>query len=197
MKRTCLVHRSDRMQNTLSFAGAYLMKDALGITDPEAWVRYAAQYATFHRCLLSWPCLLLLGPRSHQRSCYTCNLRCLQRLQSECIGPSGSTSRKRSRCSLQGSVQDHTRPLHLKLTSFCPGTTTVGALGCPVQYLVALLSPAFQPDTACLLSALRALRISHVWEDTLCVWRPKIDVLQSLSAPLRAQESPGLTHPSS
>ena len=49
-------------------------------------------------------------------------------------------------------------------------------------------SPAFQPDTACLLSALRALRISHVWEDTLCVWRPKLDVLQSLSAPLRAQD---------
>ena len=50
---------------------------------------------------------------------------------------------------------------------------------------------AFQPDTACLLSAQRALRISHVWEDTLCVWRPRIDVLQSLSAPLRAQD----THP--
>ena len=71
----------------------------------------------------------------------------------------------------------------------CPGTTTVGALGCPVQYLVALLSPVFQPDTACLLSAQRALRISHVWEDILCVWRPKIDVLQSLSAPLRAQDT--------
>ena len=69
------------------------------------------------------------------------------------------------------------------------GTTTVGALGCPVQYLVALLSPAFQSDTACLLSAQRALRISHVWEDTLCVWRPKIDVLQSLSAPIRAQDT--------
>ena len=65
----------------------------------------------------------------------------------------------------------------------------MGALGCPVQYLVALLSPAFQPDTACLLSAQRALRISHVWEDTLCVWRPKIDVLQSLSAPIRAQDT--------
>ena len=65
----------------------------------------------------------------------------------------------------------------------CPGTTTVGALGCPVQHLVALLSPVFQPDTACLLSA-------HVWQDILCVWRPKIDVLQSLSAPLRAQDTP-------
>ena len=58
-----------------------------------------------------------------------------------------------------------------------------------MQYLVALLSPVFQPDTACLLSAQRALRISHVWEDILCVWRPKIDVLQSLSAPLRAQDT--------
>ena len=57
-----------------------------------------------------------------------------------------------------------------------------------MQYLVALLSSAFQLNTACLLSAQRALRISHVWKDTLCVWRPKIDVLQSLSAPLRAQD---------
>ena len=33
----------------------------------------------------------------------------------------------------------------------CSGTTTVGALGCPVQYLLALFSPIFQPDSACLL----------------------------------------------
>ena len=46
----------------------------------------------------------------------------------------------------------------------CPGTTTVGALRCPMQHLVALLSPAFQLDTACLLSAQRTLRISHVWK---------------------------------
>ena len=65
----------------------------------------------------------------------------------------------------------------------------MGALGCPVRYLVALLSPVFQPDTACLLSAQRALRISHVWEDILCVWHPKIDVLRALSAPLRAQDT--------
>ena len=44
----------------------------------------------------------------------------------------------------------------------CPGTTTVGALGCLARYLVSLFSPALQPDTACLLSAQRALRISHV-----------------------------------
>ena len=65
----------------------------------------------------------------------------------------------------------------------------VGALGCPVRYLVSLLSPALQPDTACLLSAQRALRISHVWEDILCVWHPKIDVLRALTAPLRAQDT--------
>ena len=55
VKLVCLVHRSDRMQSISSFAGAYLMKtdicagvklDALDITDPEAWVRYAAKYAT-------------------------------------------------------------------------------------------------------------------------------------------------------
>ena len=61
--------------------------------------------------------------------------------------------------------------------------------GCPVRYLVSLLSPALQPDAACLLSAQRALRISHVWEDILCVWHPKIDVLRALTAPLRAQDT--------
>ena len=65
----------------------------------------------------------------------------------------------------------------------------MGALECPVRYLVVLLSPALQSDTACLLSAQRALRISHVSEDILCVWHPKIDVLQALTAPLRAQDT--------
>ena len=71
----------------------------------------------------------------------------------------------------------------------CPGTTTVEALACPVRYLVSLLSPAFQPDAACLLSAQRTLRISHVWEDILCVWHPKIDVLRALTAPLRSADN--------
>ena len=58
-----------------------------------------------------------------------------------------------------------------------------------VSGTILALSPVLQPDTACLLSAQRALRISHVWEDILCIWRPKIDVLRALSAPLRAQDT--------
>ena len=64
----------------------------------------------------------------------------------------------------------------------CEGTTTVGALG-SVQYLVAHLAPHLQPPGTSLISAQRALRITHVWEDKLCVWHPKFDTLKALILP--------------
>ena len=53
-KQTCPVHRLDLMLSISSSAGAYLkmgrrwreMLVTLGISNPDAWVRYAAKYAT-------------------------------------------------------------------------------------------------------------------------------------------------------
>ena len=113
-------------------------------------------------------------------------------------GPLSPASKQRSQCTLRASVQAHTRPLPLKLTTdFCVSTSNSPSAQAQPQWEPLGVrcstwlrsSPAFQSDTACLLSAQRALRKSHVWEDVLCVWRPKIDVLQSLSAPLRAQDT--------
>ena len=36
-------------------------------------------------------------------------------------------------------------------------------------------------------STARTLRITHVWEDKLCVWRPKLDTLLAVTAPLRPE----------
>ena len=76
---------------------------------------------------------------------------------------------------------------HLK-QPLCAGTTNVGALGCPVQYLLALLSPDDQQSGVRLASDRRALRITHVWEDKLCIWRPKLDTLKPLSMPSSSQD---------
>ena len=110
------------------------MLDAFGITDPEAWVRYAAKYATLPP-LPAQLALLLLGPWSPLRCCCTYNLRCLQRLLTECIGPLSPTSRQRSRCTLQVSVQAHTRPLLLKLTTdSCVGTSNSPSAQAQLQW---------------------------------------------------------------
>ena len=171
----------------------------LGISNPDAWVRYAAKYATLPPLpaqlalpapvwsIVSSTVLLYLQPSLlaalAERMRWAFEPCQHTEIAMHFAGFSaGSYTAIALEVDYRLLCQHFQQPL-------CPGTTTVGALGCPVRYLVALLSPVFQPDTACLLSAQRALRISHVWEDILCVWRPKIDVLRALSAPLRAQDT--------
>ena len=174
------------------------MLDALGITDSEAWVRYAAKYATLPPLpaqlalpapawfMVSSTVLLYLQPSLLAALAERMHWAFESHSQKEVtMHFAGFSAGSYTAIALE---VDYRLPCRHLQQPFCPDTTTLRALRCPVQYLVALLSPAFQPDTACLLSAQRALRISHVWTHTLCVWRPKIDVLQSLSAPLRAQD---------
>ena len=40
------------------------------------------------------------------------------------------------------------------------------------------------PPCNSLVTDHRPLRITHVWEDKLCVWRPKLDTLLAVTAPL-------------
>ena len=53
--------------------------------------------------------------------------------------------------------------------SFCPDTTTVEALAVQCSIWLHFFPMPSKLHTACLLSTQRALRKSHVWEDTLCV----------------------------
>ena len=171
----------------------------LGVSNPDAWVRYAAKYATLPPLpaqlalpapvwsFVSSTMLLYLQPvllaALAERMQWTLEPSPCTEIAMHFAGFSAG-----SYTAIALEVDYRLLCQHFQLP-LCPGTTTVGALGCPVRYLVSLLSPALQPDTACLLSAQRALRISHVWEDILCVWHPKIDVLRALTAPLRAQDT--------
>ena len=164
----------------------------LGISDPDAWVRYAAKYATLPPLpaqlalpapvwsIVSSIVLLYLQP-----SLLAALAERIQWAFEPCqhteiaMHFAGFSAGSYTAIALEVDYRLLCQHFQLPL---CPGTTTVGALGCPVRYLLALLSPVFQPDSACLLSAQRALLISHVWEDILCVWHPKIDVLRALSA---------------
>ena len=56
------------------------------------------------------------------------------------------------------------------------------------QYLLALLSPDYQQSGVRLASDRRALRITHVSEDKLCIWRPKLETLKALSMPSSSQD---------
>ena len=64
--------------------------------------------------------------------------------------------------------------LHLQ-QPYCEDATTVGALGCPVRYLTALLAAHVYATGINLVSVRRALCITHVWQDKLCVWHPKYE----------------------
>ena len=170
----------------------------LGISNPDAWVRYSAKYATLSPlpAQLALPASVWSIVSSTLLYLQPSLLAALAERMRWAFEPCHHTEiamhfagfRAGSYTAIALEVDYRLLCQHFQ-QPLCPGTTTMGALGCPVQYLVALLSPVFQPDTACLLSAQRVLRISHVWEDILCVWRPKIDVLQALSAPLRAQDT--------
>ena len=151
----------------------------LGISNPDAWVRYAAKYATLPPLpaqlalpapvwsIVSSTVLLYLQPSL--RAALAERMRwAFEPCQHTEIAMHFAGFSAGSYTAIALEVDYRLLCQHFQLP-LCPGTTTVGALGCPVRYLVALLSPVFQPDTACLLSAQRALRISHVWEDILCV----------------------------
>ena len=73
--------------------------------------------------------------------------------------------------------------------SYCEGATTVGALGCPVRYLTALLAAHVHAAEINLVSAQRVLRITHVWEDKQCVWYLKYDTLKALITSLEMQST--------
>ena len=144
----------------------------VGIPNPDAWVRYAAKYATLPPLpaqlalpapvwsIVSSTVLLYLQPSLLAALADRMQWAFEPRQQTEItMHFAGFSAGSYTAIALE---VDYRLVCQYFQQPLCPGTTTVGALGCPVQYLVALLSPVFQPDTACLLSAQRALRISHV-----------------------------------
>ena len=150
------------------------MLDALGIPNPDAWVGYSAKYATLPPLpaqlalpapvwsIVSSTVLLYLQPSLLAALADQMQWAFEPRPQTEITMhfagfSAGSYTAIALEVDYRLLCQHFQQPL-------CPGTTTVGGVGCPVQYLVALLSPAFEPDTECLLSAQQALRISHVWK---------------------------------
>ena len=159
--------------------------ETLGVADPGSWVRYSARFATLPPApvwsMVSLTVLVYLQPPL------------LVALAAQMEWPhlplttppvtmhfSGYSAGSYTAIALEADYRLLCRQLQRPC---CEGTTTVGALGCPVQYLVALLAPHLQPPGASLISAQRALRITHVWEDTLCVWHPKLDTLKALITP--------------
>ena len=63
----------------------------------------------------------------------------------------------------------------------CPGCATLGALGCPITYLLALLQPHFCAGDHQLVTNERPLRIIHLWDDQLCAWHPSFDEIVTLA----------------
>ena len=47
--------------------------------------------------------------------------------------------------------------------------------------------PGLRATEHSLVTDQRTLRITHVWEDKLCVWQPKLDTLLAVTAPLRPE----------
>ena len=127
----------------------------LDVSNPDAWMRYAAKYAT----LPPLPAQLALPAPvwSFVSSMMLLYLQpvLLAALAERMRGPLSPVHAQRLQCTLRSSVQDHTWLSLWKLTtgyyvstsSYPSGTTTVGVLECPVRYLVSFLSPALQPDT--------------------------------------------------
>ena len=56
----------------------------------------------------------------------------------------------------------------------CPGCATLGALECPLIYLLALLQPHYCAGDHQLVTSERPLRIIHLWDDQLCPWHPSL-----------------------
>ena len=54
----------------------------------------------------------------------------------------------------------------------CAGYATLGALGCPLIYLLALLQPHYCAGDRQLVTSERTVRIIHLWDDQLCPWHP-------------------------
>ena len=63
----------------------------------------------------------------------------------------------------------------------CPGCATLGALGCPITYLLALLQPHYCAGDHQLVSNARTVRIIHLWDDQLCPWNPSLAELQAVT----------------
>ena len=70
------------------------------------------------------------------------------------------------------------------------GGATVRALGCPVLYFAALMSPGFRAGSCSLVTDMRYCRIVHVHQDVLCPWTPTLEALSKLVARPRATEHP-------
>ena len=63
----------------------------------------------------------------------------------------------------------------------CPGCATLGGIGCPVLYLLALLQPHYCAGDHQLVSNARTVRIIHLWDDQLCPWHPSLAELQAVT----------------
>ena len=63
----------------------------------------------------------------------------------------------------------------------CAGCATLGALGCPIIYPLALLQPDYCAGDHQLVSNERTVRIIHLWDDQLCPWNPSLTGLQAVT----------------
>ena len=63
----------------------------------------------------------------------------------------------------------------------CAGCATLGALGCPIIYPLALLQPDYCAGDHQLVSNERTVRIIHLWDDQLCPWNPSLTGLQAIT----------------
>ena len=166
---------------------------ALGV-DAEDWIRYSARYATLPPLPAQlalpapvWPIvsstvLLYLQPALLAE---LAKLMHWQVAQFPCAPSAmhfdGYSAGSYTAIALEADYRLLSRRFQVPLAN---GTTTVGALSCPILYLLELMVPGLRVTEHSLVTDQRTLRITHVWEDKLCVWRPKLDTLLAATAPL-------------
>ena len=166
---------------------------ALGV-DADDWIRYAARYATLPPLPAQlalpapvWPIvsstvLLYLQPALLAE---LAKLMHWQVAQFPCAPSAmhfdGYSAGSYTAIALEADYRLLSRRFQIPLAN---GTTTVGALSCPILYLLELMVPGLHVTEHGLVTDQRTLRITHVWEDKLCVWRPKLATLLAATAPL-------------
>ena len=171
--------------------------EMLGVADPGSWIRYSARFATLPPLpaqlalpapvwsMVSSTVLMYLQPALLSA------LAVLMNWPHSPITPSPSVMHLSGYSAGSYTAVALETDYRLLCRHFqqpcCEGTTTVGALGCPVRNLLALLASLLHASGTYLVLAQRALRITHVWEDKLCVWHPKYDTLKALITPPHGQ----------
>ena len=153
--------------------------DRLGVADPSSWIRYAARFATLPPLpaqlalpvpvwsMVSSTVLMYLQPVLLSALAVLMSWPHLP--DTNPVGAlhfSGYSAGSYTAIALEADYR--LLCWHLQ-QPYCEGATTVGALGCPVRYLTALLAVHVHATGINLVSARRALRITHVGRQALCL----------------------------